>query len=267
MATKQYNGKIRPEYRIWQQMKARCTSPTHPQFKSYGAKGATVCEVWLHDPAAFMRDMGPRPSDQYSLRRRDETAPYCPSNCYWRQHRHGFASIKTRTPEYAAWHSMKVRCFDPKMPAYKNYGGRGITVCERWARSFPLFLADIGLRPSPQHSLDRYPNNDGDYEPGNVRWATRKQQEANKRKFFAKKANGASSRFRGVIRDRRHGHWFAYFKNRYLGTFLEEVDAATAYNFAAYARFGNAAIFNSPDQAAPSPAPAPRDLTELRESA
>lgn len=84
------------------------------------------------------------------------------------------------TPERAAWADMKTRCFNSRHPSYKNYGGRGITVCERWL-VFEAFLSDIGPRPSPEHSLDRFPNNDGDYKPGNVRWATYIEQQNNRR--------------------------------------------------------------------------------------
>lgn len=73
-----------------------------------------------------------------------------------------------------------MRCFYPANPAYARYGGRGITMCDAWRDSFESFLRDIGPRPSPEHSLDRYPNNDGHYEPGNVRWATRTEQSNNK---------------------------------------------------------------------------------------
>lgn len=72
-------------------------------------------------------------------------------------------------PEYHCWRSMKSRCFDRAAIGYKNYGSRGITVCERWNRSFSDFLTDMGRRPSKAHQLDRI-NNNGNYEPGNVRW-------------------------------------------------------------------------------------------------
>jgi hypothetical protein len=74
------------------------------------------------------------------------------------------------------------RCEDSNQPAFKYYGARGIKVCERWRGSYENFLADMGRRPSPVHSLDRYPNNDGDYEPSNCRWATDSEQNSNKRR-------------------------------------------------------------------------------------
>jgi hypothetical protein len=84
-------------------------------------------------------------------------------------------------PEYRLWQNMLDRCRNPNNPGFHNYGGRGISVHPAWAQSFPVFLAAIGPRPSPQHSLDRKDNNKG-YVPGNVRWATRKEQAHNMRK-------------------------------------------------------------------------------------
>ncbi len=73
---------------------------------------------------------------------------------------------------------MKRRCFNPKVREFRNYGGRGITVCGEWRESYAAFLDHVGRRPSPKHSLDRI-DNEGDYEPGNVRWATALEQRHN----------------------------------------------------------------------------------------
>jgi len=83
--------------------------------------------------------------------------------------------------EYRAWINMKSRCLNPNTPGWDNYGGRGIAVCDRWAASFEDFLADVGRRPSPKHSLDRWPDPNGDYGPTNCRWATPTEQMRNLR--------------------------------------------------------------------------------------
>ena len=85
-----------------------------------------------------------------------------------------------KTPEFKVWLSMRARCLCKTHKQYAAYGGRGISVCERWMDAFENFYADMGPRPSCQYSIDRI-NNDGNYEPDNCRWATRKQQQRNTR--------------------------------------------------------------------------------------
>lgn len=91
--------------------------------------------------------------------------------------RHGETGRTARTVEYIAWCNMIQRCRTRTNPRWKDYGGRGIAVCERWLR-FENFLADMGRRPGPGFSLDRI-DNDGNYEPGNCRWATASEQRRN----------------------------------------------------------------------------------------
>lgn len=94
--------------------------------------------------------------------------------------KHGFARVAKKViPEYRIWSTMRMRCFNPNQAGYAGYGGRGISVCARWD-DFGNFLADMGRRPSPQHSIDRR-NNDGNYEPDNCRWATPDIQSRNRR--------------------------------------------------------------------------------------
>lgn len=102
---------------------------------------------------------------------------FCPAP--WRASRH--RDGRKAHPLYTIWQGIYQRCFNPNNHAYPKYGARGITMHKAWAEDFWQFVADIGERPGPEYSVDRYPDNDGNYEPGNVRWATRAEQTRNSR--------------------------------------------------------------------------------------
>jgi len=112
-----------------------------------------------------------------------------------RLRRHG----KTKTPEYGIWKTMKSRCGNRNTQSYVNYGGRGITVCDRWKNSFEAFLLDMGERPSRAHSIDRRDGTKG-YSPDNCRWATPMEQAANSTKPRVLTMNGVSDSIAGWAR-------------------------------------------------------------------
>lgn len=119
----------------------------------------------------------------------------------------------TYTREYRVWWDMHQRCGNPKNERYPKYGGRGISVCERWA-DFGLFIADMGPRPSSDHSIDRK-DNDGNYEPNNCRWATRSEQQRNKGRY------SASHRL-----PRGDDHWTRRDKERALAVARKNIQGA-----------------------------------------
>ncbi len=104
---------------------------------------------------------------------------------------------QTGTVLHNTWRRILNRCHNTKSADYKDYGGRGIRVHQAWIDSFQAFAEYVGPRPASGYSIDRYPNNDGNYEPGNVRWATAKDQ-ANNRREQAARDRGADGRFRSA---------------------------------------------------------------------
>jgi len=129
---------------------------------------------------------------------------------------HGESSPKS--PEYSAWSHMLQRCEQPKTKHYNRYGGRGISVCKQWATSYTSFLDDVGRRPSELHTLDRI-DNDGNYEPTNVRWANMQVQTINR---------GSNKKYtsghKGVGYDKRCGKYFAQIKVNYKSVSLGRYD-------------------------------------------
>jgi len=109
----------------------------------------------------------------------------------WRRHGDPLIVVKPRSRrthgmtgsrEFSSWDHMKGRCLNPNHHAYADYGGRGIAVYGPWVESFEAFYEYMGPMPGPGYSIDRYPDNDGNYEPGNVRWATAPEQQRNRRR-------------------------------------------------------------------------------------
>lgn len=143
------------------------------------------------------------------------------------------------TPEYRAWQNMKARCYNKKRHQYYLWGGRGIKVCDEWLNDFTAFYKHIGKRPSPKHSLDRIDNNK-DYEPGNVRWETANNQNANRRRSINE------SGYVGVYRN--YKKWNATINHDgllyFLGYFEDPEQAALEYDCAAVQLRGFIGNFN-----------------------
>lgn len=139
-------------------------------------------------------------------------------------------------PLYQIWLAMKQRCYNKNISNHSDYGGRGITVCDRWLDSFENFFEDMGERPSDEYSIDRIDNNQG-YSPENCKWSTRSEQSINQR---VKKNN--KSGVRGVCWDKFRNKWSANLKFKsekiYLGRFLEFEDAIKARKDAELKYFG-----------------------------
>lgn len=146
------------------------------------------------------------------------------------------------SPEYRVWKGMLSRCYNRKTPQYRNYGGRGISVFRSWRNSFQAFYDYIGPRPSLLYSIDRI-NTDGNYEPGNVRWATKREQSLNQRKRSIYAGKKSSSEFIGVTLYNKR--FAAQFDHKLLGHFETGHDAAVARD-AAVIKSGLLAKLNFP---------------------
>ena|SRR3990167_6466166 len=114
------------------------------------------------------------------------TTKSCGCKFPYSTHRMSFA------PEYRTWAAVIQRCTNSRCTHFRNYGGRGIMVCGRWLNSFEAFFSDMGPKPSPKHSIDRFPDPNGNYEPGNCRWATTKEQLRNTRKTIYATIDGVT---------------------------------------------------------------------------
>lgn len=131
----------------------------------------------------------------------------------------------SRSPEYAIYQMAKDRCTNPKSQRWETHGGRGIQFL---FTSFEQFITTVGSRPSGEYSLDRYPDNNGNYEPRNVRWATRSQQQKNKRKYSHLVRHG-----KGFYFHKASQKWMARIRYQgqmqYLGLFGTQREAKEAY--------------------------------------
>ncbi len=160
----------------WTMIKQRCSNKNSSSYNNLGGKGIKVCERWINSFENFVKDMGEKPKDKKYLVRIDDSKDFSPDNCVWSNNKRPGVH-KTHSKTYSltwnSWMSMRHRCSE--IENRDVYYGSGIVVCDRWQNSFENFLQDLGERPTKQYTLHRI-DGDGNYEPGNVCWATKKVQ-------------------------------------------------------------------------------------------
>lgn len=159
----------------------------------------------------------------------------------------------SRHPLFGRWYRMIRRCGHPSEAGFANYGARGIKVCPQWhdpAAYIAYVERELGPQPTTRHTIDRI-DNDRDYEPGNLRWATRSEQCTNQRQRVLAGYPVGESGFRGVRLHRKTGRWHARIhvngQARSLGYFATAEEAARAYDVAAKERGGVCLRLNFPE--------------------
>lgn len=123
---------------------------------------------------------------------------------------------RTYTKEYQSWCSAKGRCLNPRNSAYRYYGGRGIKMCDRWRYSFENFFEDMGPCPVGM-SIDRFPDSDGNYEPGNCRWATAMEQASNQSRIRTITSDGITDTMAGWARRLGVNYFTLHYRITRLG--------------------------------------------------
>ena len=218
------------DYATWLSIKDACTNPNSPRWFNYGRLGIKICNEWKYSFSQFIKDVGPRPKNLF-LKRINKKGHFEPKNVIWDIRPNSLFKKKKLIQFYPnfkhdlrqTYRNMIQRCTNPKNSNWHYYGGRGISVCERWLNSFDNFKEDVGEKLVSNLSIDRI-DNDGNYEPNNIKWATPMEQMLHTRKHknpnFGIHYYMSTDSFHLVLRING--------KQKYLGTFKTKEEAKLA---------------------------------------